>query len=59
MKARYGNFDIDLELIIASRSSIWPDTLRVICSTQCPCLSDADWCLQSDGIPDSRLLTWA
>ena len=29
----------------------------VICSTRCPCLSDADWCLQSDVVPDSRLFS--
>ena len=27
----------------------------VICSTECPSSSDADWCLQSDVMPDSRL----
>ena len=27
---------------------------RVMCSTLCPCLSDADWCLQPAGVPDSR-----
>ena len=27
---------------------------RVLCSTSCPCLLDADWCLQPDGVPDSR-----
>ena len=29
-------------------SSTLPYTCRMICSTWCPCLSDADWCLQSD-----------
>ena len=28
-------------------------TRRVTCSTQRPCLFDADWCLQSDAMPDS------
>jgi len=31
-----------------SPSAIPPRTCRVICPTWCPCLSDADWCLQSD-----------
>ena len=30
-----------------------PHTRGSIYSAWCPCLSDADWCLQSDGIPDS------
>ena len=29
------------------------------CSTSCPCLSDADWRLQSDIMPCSRFSTWA
>ena len=28
---------------------------RAMYSTSCPCLLDADWCLQSDVMPDSRL----
>ena len=28
---------------------------RASCSCYCPCLSDADWCLQSDVITESRL----
>ena len=36
-----------------------PHARRAMCPTWCPCLSDADWCLQSDALPDSRLLTWA
>ena len=32
----------------------WDDMLYLV-----PCISDADWCLQSDVIPDSRLVTWA
>ena len=32
-------------------------TRRVPCSTQGPYVSDADWCLCSDGGPDSRLQT--
>ena len=29
---------------------------RVMWDTWSPCLSDADWCLRSDGVPDSRCL---
>ena len=29
-------------------------THRVMSSTSCPCVWGADWCLQSDGVPDSR-----
>ena len=30
-------------------------TRRVTFSTSCPCLSDADWCLKSDAVTNSRL----
>ena len=32
-----------------------PHTRHVTCSTAVPVLIDADWCLQSDLMPDSRL----
>ena len=40
-------------------STMSPQTRRVTCSTWCPCLSDADWRLQSDVVPNLCLLTWA
>ena len=36
-------------------SSVPSHTRRVMCSTKCPCLVDADWCLQSDGTTNARL----
>ena len=36
-----------------------PRTHRALCSAQCPWRSNADWCLQSDVVPDSILLTRA
>ena len=32
---------------------------NVLMPTKCSCRSGADWRLQSDGMPDSRLLAWA
>ena len=32
-----------------------PHARRVIYYTWCPCLSDADWCFQRDGMPNSPL----
>ena len=39
----------------AFSSSTLYHTRRAMYFTQWPCLSDPDWCLQSDGVPDSRL----
>ena len=47
---------LDFDPSPAFPSYMLPYTHRVACSTWCPCLSKADWSLQSDPTPDSRLL---
>ena len=42
-----------LTVFRAGFSSTPPRPGRVVCSTWCPCLSDAAWCLQSDATLDS------
>ena len=39
--------------------SMSPDTRGGVCSGWRPCASYADRCLQSDTLPNSRLLSWA
>ena len=44
----YGNFNIMLDHFSRmSQLLCHPDTRRMMCSTSCPCSSDADRCLQS------------
>ena len=52
----YGNFDV----IFGHCSRIFkklspPHTRRVMYPASCPCVLGADWCLQSDVMPDSPL----
>ena len=54
-RARYGNFDISF--LFWDRNSMCAS--NVLMPTKCSCRSGADWRLQSDGMPDSRLLAWA
>jgi len=50
----YSNFDIEnISRRFISSVHMW----RVMYSTWCPCVLDADWCLRSDVVPNSRLLT--
>ena len=54
----YNDFDIILDHF--SRGHLLcvpPDTRRMLCSTSCPCLVDADWCSESDVVTDSRLFS--
>ena len=37
------------------RTTPLPHARRAPCHAQCPCWSDADWCLPSDGVANSRL----
>ena len=45
------NFDFDhfSRILPPRRSTV--RMRRMLCSTWCPCSSDADWCLQCDGVP--------
>ena len=58
---RQGTVNLDIVLgpfftTISAPSSMPPQTRHGTCSTWRPCLSDADWCLQSDAaLIDSRL----
>ena len=51
----YGNFDIILDHFRAFFSSTPPYTRCGPCSTSCPGLPHADWCLHSDVMPNSGL----
>ena len=54
--ARYGSIDIVLnQLPRISRSHATPITRRVMCSFWCPCVVDADRCVQSDGVSKLEL----
>ena len=48
--------DVDhvIHLFVAFRP-VPPRTRRASCSYWCACVSRADWCLQSDAMPDARL----
>jgi len=50
----YGNFDI---IFISTFPHVFSLHARRVMyhSTKCPCLFDADWCLLSDVVTDSRL----
>lgn len=54
---RYGNFDIisTISRIFQSLSSMPPHLRRVAYSTSFPCLLDANFCLRSDVMTNSRL----
>ena len=45
----HGSFDIGLDHFSRVSQPHATHMRRVTCSTQCPCRSGADWCLQSDG----------
>ena len=51
---RISQLDTTISLAFSS-----PHALCAVLYLQRPCSSDAAWCLQSDAVPDSRLLTWA